>query len=46
MYNKKTGKLFEFSFAAPFIMTNEKISRIKFGKELWFCFWNNISNNR
>lgn len=38
MYNKKTGKLFEFSFAAPFIMTNEKISRIKFGKEYGSVF--------
>jgi len=38
MYNKKTGKLFEFSFAAPFILKNEKISKIKFGKNYGSIF--------
>ena len=38
MYNKKTGKLFEFSFAAPFIIKNEKISKIKFGKNYGSIF--------
>ena len=38
MYNKKTGKLFEFSFAAPFIIKNEKISKIKFGKNYGSVF--------
>ena len=38
MYNKKTGKLFEFSFAAPFIMKDETISRIKFGKNYGSVF--------
>ena len=38
MYNKKTGKLFEFSFAAPFIMMNENINRIKFSKNYGSVF--------
>jgi farnesyl diphosphate synthase len=38
MYNKKTGKLFEFSFAAPFIITNEKSSKLKFGKNYGSVF--------
>jgi farnesyl diphosphate synthase len=38
MYNKKTGKLFEFSFAAPLIIKNEKISKIKFGKNYGSVF--------
>ena len=32
MYAKKTGKLFEFSFAAPFIIKGESNKRIKFSK--------------
>lgn len=32
MYAKKTGKLFEFSFAAPFIIKGETKNRIKFSK--------------
>ena len=38
MYNKKTGKLFEFSFAAPFIIKNEKIGKIRFGKNYGSVF--------
>ncbi len=38
MYNKKTGRLFEFSFSAPFIIKNESISRIKFGKNYGSVF--------
>ncbi len=38
MYEKKTGKLFEFSFAAPFIIKNEKNSNIKFGKNYGSIF--------
>ncbi len=38
MYNKKTGKLFEFSFAAPFIIKDETFSRIKFGKNYGSVF--------
>jgi len=38
MYNKKTGKLFEFSFAAPFIIKNEKVSEINFGKNYGCVF--------
>jgi geranylgeranyl pyrophosphate synthase len=37
MYSKKTGKLFEFSFAAPFIIKN-KNSKIKFGKDYGSVF--------
>ena len=32
MYAKKTGKLFEFSFAAPFIIKGETKKRIEFSK--------------
>ena len=32
MYAKKTGKLFEFSFAAPFIIKGESNKRIEFSK--------------
>ena len=32
MYAKKTGKLFEFSFAAPFIIKGETKKRIQFSK--------------
>ena len=38
MYNKKTWKLFEFSFAAPFIIKNEKIGKIRFGKNYGSVF--------
>ena len=38
MYNKKTGKLFEFSFAAPFILKNENTNKIKFGKNYGSVF--------
>ena len=38
MYQKKTGKLFEFSFAAPFILTDESNSRIKFSKKYGLLF--------
>ena len=38
MYNKKTGKLFEFSFAAPFILKNENVSKINFGKNYGSVF--------
>ena len=38
MYNKKTGKLFEFSFAAPFIIKNENINKIKFSKKYGSVF--------
>jgi farnesyl diphosphate synthase len=38
MYNKKTGSLFEFSFAAPFIIKGESIKRIKFSKNYGSIF--------
>jgi len=38
MYNKKTGSLFEFSFAAPFIIKNKSIKRIKFSKNYGSIF--------
>ncbi len=38
MYNKKTGKLFEFSFAAPFILKEESLSRINFSKNYGSVF--------
>ncbi len=38
MYNKKTGKLFEFSFAAPLIISDAKISKINFGKNYGSVF--------
>ncbi|MDA9749142.1 polyprenyl synthetase family protein [Pelagibacteraceae bacterium] len=33
MYLNKTGKLFEFCFAAPFILANLKIDKVNFAKE-------------
>ena len=38
MYSKKTGKLFEFSFAAPFIVKGETNKRIKFSKSYGALF--------
>ena len=38
MYTKKTGKLFEFSFAAPFIIMGEPIKRIQFSKKYGSTF--------
>ena len=38
MYSKKTGKLFEFSFSAPFILSKAKDSEIKFSKEFGLVF--------
>ena len=38
MYNKKTGSLFEFSFAAPFIIKDKSIKRIKFSKNYGSIF--------
>ena len=38
MYSKKTGKLFEFSFAAPFIIKGETNNRIKFSKSYGALF--------
>ena len=38
MYSKKTGKLFEFSFAAPFIIKGEANNRIKFSKSYGALF--------
>jgi len=38
MYNKKTSKLFEFSFAAPFIIKNKTIKKIKFSKNYGSIF--------
>ena len=38
MYNKKTGSLFEFSFAAPFIIKNEPFKRIEFSKSYGSIF--------
>ena len=38
MYNKKTGKLFEFSFAAPYIINCKSIKRIKFSKNYGSIF--------
>ena len=38
MYNKKTSKLFEFSFAAPFILKKEPLGRINFGKNYGSVF--------
>ena len=37
MYSRKTGKLFEFSFSAPFILKNNK-KNIQFGKEFGMLF--------
>jgi len=38
MYSRKTGKLFEFSFAAPFILKNKSKKDIKFAKEYGMLF--------
>ncbi len=38
MYNKKTSKLFEFSFSAPFILKEEPIRRINFSKNYGSVF--------
>ena len=38
MYSKKTGKLFEFSFAAPFIIKDETNKRIQFSKSYGALF--------
>ena len=38
MYQKKTGRLFEFSFAAPFIAAKESIGRINFSKKYGSLF--------
>ena len=38
MYLNKTGKLFEFSFSAPFILANSKKSDISFAKEFGRLF--------
>jgi len=38
MYKMKTGKLFEFSFAAPFIVTNSTTKRINFAKKYGSLF--------
>ena len=38
MYNKKTGKLFEFSFAAPFILKEEPLRKINFSKNYGSVF--------
>ncbi len=38
MYINKTGKLFEFSFSAPFILANSKKSDILFAKEFGRLF--------
>ncbi len=38
MYLNKTGKLFEFSFAAPFLLVNSNINKINFAKEYGLLF--------
>ena len=38
MYSKKTGKLFEFSFTAPFILKNKSKDDIKFAQEFGMLF--------
>ena len=38
MYKFKTGKLFEFCFAAPFILAESNIKNIKFAKEFGLLF--------
>ena len=38
MYNKKTGKLFEFSFSAPFIIKNKSKKEINFSKNFGSIF--------
>jgi len=38
MYSRKTGKLFEFSFSAPFILKDKSKSDIQFAKEYGILF--------
>ena len=38
MYSNKTGKLFEFSFSAPFILKGSTKNQIKFAKEFGLLF--------
>ncbi len=38
MYLRKTGKLFEFSFSAPFILKNKNNNDIQFAKEFGMLF--------
>ncbi len=38
MYSRKTGKLFEFSFSAPFILKNKNKKDIQFAKEYGMLF--------
>ena len=38
MYSRKTGKLFEFSFAAPFVLKNKSKEDIKFAQEFGMLF--------
>jgi len=38
MYSKKTGKLFEFSFSAPFILKDKSKTDIQFAKEYGMLF--------
>ena len=38
MYEKKTGKLFEFAFSSPFILANESKDRITFSKKYGLLF--------
>ena len=38
MYSKKTGKLFEFSFSAPFILKDKSKNDIQFAKEYGMLF--------
>ncbi len=38
MYSRKTGKLFEFSFSAPFILKNKSKKDIQFAKEYGMLF--------
>ena len=38
MYYKKTGKLFEFSFASPFIINKQSVPRINFSKNYGSLF--------
>ena len=38
MYSRKTGKLFEFSFSAPFILKDKNKKDIQFAKEFGMLF--------
>ena len=38
MYSRKTGKLFEFSFSAPFILKDKNKKDIQFAKEFGMIF--------